>query len=153
MGPVKEGATFNFYHCNLERKFGPHWFEPWSEFDAVAIASWGFNTIATGRTRGSTATAACPNVATVHMAATTGGSAAVSDYWGRMHDPTTRNSPRTRPGHRANPEKVKMIRGASATRGQRAELGGSATGRTNRPGSRGPGRILWLAPKKMFLTH
>src|SRR5206468_62188 len=45
-GPIKDGSTFNFYAANLERTYGPDFFDPWRERTLSRLKSWGFNTVA-----------------------------------------------------------------------------------------------------------
>jgi hypothetical protein len=87
MGPVKEGATFNFYAANLQRKFGPDYLQPWSDMTLLRLRSWGFNTIANWSDRRFYGNGRVPYVATVHIGGNHGRLSSGSDYWGKMHDP------------------------------------------------------------------
>lgn len=87
MGPVKEGATYNFYTANLERKFGPNYFSLWAELTLERLESWGFNTIANWSDHRLYGNGRVPYVATVHIGGNHGRLSSGSDYWGKMHDP------------------------------------------------------------------
>jgi glycosyl hydrolase family 42 (putative beta-galactosidase) len=44
-GPVKQGAAFDFYAANLERKYGSTFEAAWMETALKRLPAWGFNTI------------------------------------------------------------------------------------------------------------
>ena len=46
-GPIGgEGRTFQFYNCNLWRRYGPDWRERWVSLVGPRLRYWGFNTVA-----------------------------------------------------------------------------------------------------------
>jgi hypothetical protein len=86
-GPVKEGRTFNFYAANLERTYGPDFFDRWSETALSRLNSWGFNTIANWSDQRLYRNGRVPYVATVSISGRHSRVGSGSDYWGKMHDP------------------------------------------------------------------
>ena len=86
-GPVKQGKTFNFYQANLERAYGPHFFDRWRETALSRLKSWGFNTIGNWSDHRLYRNGQVPYVATVMIHGNHARVGSGSDYWGKMHDP------------------------------------------------------------------
>lgn len=86
-GPVKEGKTYNFYQANLQRVYGPDFFEPWRERTLLRLVSWGFNTIGNWSDQRLYKNGQVPYVATVSVGGSHARVGSGSDYWGKMHDP------------------------------------------------------------------
>lgn len=90
-GPVKEGATFDFYRANLERKYGPDYESAWRRTALSRLPAWGFNTVANWsdwRLREAVPGAPrVPYVTTHHIGGDHARLSGGDDYWGQMHDP------------------------------------------------------------------
>jgi len=86
-GPVKQGDTFDFFACNLERKFGRDYQQPWFDQAVTRLQSWGFNTIANWSDQRLYGNGRLPYVATAHIAGSHRRISSGEDYWGKMHDP------------------------------------------------------------------
>lgn len=87
MGPIQQGATFDFFACNLERKYGPPYEQPWFELALRRLPSWGFNTIANWSDHRLYGNGKVPYVATSGIGGNHARISSGSDYWGKMHDP------------------------------------------------------------------
>jgi hypothetical protein len=86
-GPVKQGRVFNFFACNLERKYGRDYEKVWYDLAGDRLRSWGFNTIANwsdGRLYGN---GRMPYTATTDVGGPHRRVSSGEDYWGKMHDP------------------------------------------------------------------
>jgi hypothetical protein len=86
-GPVKQGADFNFFTCNLERKFGRDYEQPWFDEAITRLLSWGFNTIGNWSDQRLYGNGRIPYVATTGIGGPHRRISSGSDYWGKMHDP------------------------------------------------------------------
>ena len=86
-GPVKRGQTFNFFDCNLERKFGHDCEQAYYDEAVERLRSWGFNTVANWSDQRLYAHARVPYTATAGVWGGHKRLSAGEDYWGEMHDP------------------------------------------------------------------
>jgi len=86
-GPVKGGKTFNFYEANLERTYGPNFFDHWRQAAFSRLKSWGFNTVGNWSDHRLYRNGQVPYVATVSIHGDHARVGSGSDYWGKMHDP------------------------------------------------------------------
>ena len=86
-GPLREGATFNFFAANLERKFGRDYEQPYFDEALARLGAWGFNTIGNWSDRRLYGNGRVPYVVTVNIGGHHARVSSGSDYWGRMHDP------------------------------------------------------------------
>jgi hypothetical protein len=86
-GPVKESHGFDFFACNLERKFGREYERLWYNQAVERLLSWGFNTIANWSDVRLCGNGRIPYVATAHIGGAHRRISSGEDYWGEMHDP------------------------------------------------------------------
>jgi len=86
-GPVKKGASFDFYQANLERKYGPGYQDAWTDTTQARMRAWGFNTVGNWSDERVWGKKKVPYV----QYGTVGGAfnriASGSDHWGKMPDP------------------------------------------------------------------
>jgi hypothetical protein len=90
-GPLKEGATYDFYAANMHRKYGDDFTAAWTSATIDRLRAWGFNTLGNwSDPRLRAANPAGHRLAYVVTASVFGRHAQVrsgQDYWGAMHDP------------------------------------------------------------------
>ena len=80
------GRTFDFFSCNLWRRYGENWRERWADITGKRLRHWGFNTVANWSDWRVAARHGIPYVAGTSL----GGVPVVegaAGYWGKMYDP------------------------------------------------------------------
>jgi len=79
------GRTFDFYACNLWRRYGEGWRDRWLDSAGARLKHWGFNTIANW----SDLTVARRHGIPYVISTSLGGAPVIegaTGYWGKMHD-------------------------------------------------------------------
>ncbi|MGC6456274.1 MAG: beta-galactosidase [Coraliomargaritaceae bacterium] len=86
-GAVKKGQTYSFYRANLQRKYGPEFYEIWGDRTLDRMQSWGFTCLGNWNDpifykNGRMPYFAHGWIRGEHKRVSTG-----NDYWGPIHDP------------------------------------------------------------------
>ncbi len=82
-----QGRTFQFYTANLERKYGPDWWEKWKSITLQRLPAWGFNTIGNWSDPRLYEAKRVPYTATLDVEGKFAEVPSGTDYWKRMSDP------------------------------------------------------------------
>jgi hypothetical protein len=81
-----QGRTFQFYSANLERKYGPDWWEKWKSITLQRLPAWGFNTIGNWSDPRLYEARRVPYTATLDIEGRFAEVPSGTDYWKRMSD-------------------------------------------------------------------
>lgn len=85
-GSSTDGATFNFYTANLERKYGDGYLDRWRSTAIVRLKAWGFNTLG-GWSDGPLTERGLPYIVNITTTGPYHHVSSGSDLWGKLPDP------------------------------------------------------------------
>ncbi len=86
-GALAQGESFSFYPANLERKYGPGYFEHWLNVTVTRFIAWGFTSFGNWTDPAFFRNGRLPYVAHGWILGDHARVSSGSDYWGPLHDP------------------------------------------------------------------